>query len=177
MSYIYRQMSIMTKIERSGLNKMEKEFKTFLKRIAPKESVESLISGLTFRQFFSHRMLVVTAIRQGVTQSFFMSIKEATPFSEVEWSDFLDISIKSLQRYKKDKNHVFKSIHSEKIIELAEVNSMGLDVFDSSDKFSLWLNTPSYALGSMRPLELLRDSYGKEIVMNELNRIDQGVFV
>lgn len=127
--------------------------------------------------FFSDKMLLVNVIRRGIPQSLFIALKDITPFSDQDWSDFLDISLKSLQRYKADTEHVFKSIHSEKIIELAEVTSVGLDVFDSKDQFATWLATPSHALGGMKPLELLRDSYGKEIVLNELQRIDQGIFV
>jgi len=41
-------------------------------------------------------------IRKGIPTSLFKSIKELTPFSDQEWSDFLDISLKSLQRCKKD---------------------------------------------------------------------------
>jgi uncharacterized protein (DUF2384 family) len=28
----------------------------------------------------------------------------------------------------------------------------------------------------MKPIELIKDSYGKELVINELTRIDQGIF-
>ncbi len=133
--------------------------------------------GMSFDQFFSDRMLIVRTIREGIPNTLFMSIKALAPFTEQDWSDFLDISLKSLQRYKKDKAHVFKSIHSEKIIELAEVTATGQNVFDSNHQFSTWLNTPSHALGGMMPVELLKDSYGKEMVLNELHRIDQGIFV
>ncbi|GAA0877399.1 hypothetical protein GCM10009119_03670 [Algoriphagus jejuensis] len=132
---------------------------------------------LSSRDIFSDKMLLVNIIRKGIPQALFMSLKEITPFSDQDWSDFLDISLKSLQRYKADTEHVFKAIHSEKIIELAEVTSVGMEVFDTRDDFAAWLAAPSLALGNMRPLELLRDSYGKEIVLNELNRIDQGIFV
>ena len=54
---------------------------------------------------------------------------------------------------------------------------VGLEVFDSAEDFAAWLNASSHALGNRRPIELLRDSYGKEMVLNELHRIDQGVFV
>ncbi len=100
-----------------------------------------------------------------------------TPFSDQEWSDFLDISLKSLQRYKKESGYIFRSIHSEKIIELMEVTAVGLEVFDKGEDFTAWLNASSHALGNRRPIELLRYSYGKELVLNELHRIDQGVFV
>ena len=122
-------------------------------------------------------MLVVRVIRKGIAHALFISIKDMTPFSEQEWAQFLDISLKSLQRYKKETDHVFNALHSEKIIELAEVTSVGQAIFDTNEKFVLWLNTPSQALGTMTPMELLSDSYGKELVMEELNRIDQGIFV
>ena len=58
---------------------------------------------------------------------------------------------------------------------MAEVTKVGLDVFSSIEKFKLWLNTPSYALGKLKPIELLKDSYGKEMVISELNRINHGI--
>ena len=54
---------------------------------------------------------------------------------------------------------------------------MGNTVFDTETQFYMWLKTPSFALGNLQPIELLRDSYGKEMVVNELNKIDQGIFV
>ncbi|MGM0943957.1 MAG: type II RES/Xre toxin-antitoxin system antitoxin [Bacteroidota bacterium] len=134
------------------------------------------LRGVPLSSFFSDRMMVVDVIRQGIPTSLFMSFKDLAPFSDQEWSDFLDISLKSLQRYKKESDYVFRSIHSEKIIELMEVTLVGLEVFDSVEDFAVWLNTKSYALGDRRPIDLLRDSYGKELVLNELHRIDQGIF-
>lgn len=137
----------------------------------------STLKVIHLSRFFSDRMMVVDVIRQGIPTKLFLSIKGMTPFSDQEWSDFLDISLKSLQRYKKDADYVFRSIHSEKIIELMEVTAVGLEVFDSAEDFATWLNAASHALGNRRPIELLRDSYGKELVLQELHRIDQGVFV
>jgi len=159
-----------------NIEKIEKQFNTYIKRIAKREMNISLTKRISISQFFSNQMLVVFAIREGIPHSLFLSIEQSTPFTEEDWSHFLNISSKTLQRYKKDEDHVFKSIHSEKIIELAEVTAKGQDVFDSNEKFYNWLNTPSHALGNMKPAELLKDSYGKEMVLNELNRIDQGIF-
>ncbi len=120
---------------------------------------------------------MVATIREGIPYSLFKVIVAFTPFNEEDWAEILGVSTKSLQRYKKDVDHRFKSIHSEKIIEMTEVTALGLDVFDSSHQFYLWLTAPSYALGGHLPKDLLKDSYGKEMVMDELNRIDHGVFV
>ena len=107
----------------------------------------------------------------------FNLIKDSTPFTEENWADFLDISTKSLQRYRASSSFHFKPIHSEKIIEMAEVTKVGLDVFGDMEKLKLWLNTPNYALGQLKPIELLKDSYGKEMVISELTRISYGILV
>ncbi len=132
--------------------------------------------NLSYREFLSDRMLLVQAIRAGIPYRLFVLIKDESPFSEEEWADFLSISIKSLQRYKAATDYLFKPNHSEKIFEIAEVTELGKAVFDNNEKFMLWLSTPSFALGNLKPVDLIRDSYGKEMVIGELHRIDQAIF-
>jgi putative toxin-antitoxin system antitoxin component (TIGR02293 family) len=130
---------------------------------------------LTFSNFFSDRMLMVQAIKEGITYHMFSLIQKLSPFTNTEWSDMLNLSAKSMNRYRvADKR--FKSLQSEKIIELAEVTKVGLEVFDSSGQFKLWLETPNFALGMQKPKDLLYDSYGKDLVIGELTRIDEGIF-
>lgn len=132
--------------------------------------------SLTYNSFFNNKLLLVHSIREGIPFSLFAAIRLKTPFSDIDWANFLNISTKSLQRYKVEKDFVFKPIHSEKIIELAEVTQLGEQVFGSQANLYQWLSRPNYALGDMPPLELLKDSYGKELVIDELNRIDHGIF-
>ncbi|MDO9274506.1 MAG: DUF2384 domain-containing protein [Lutibacter sp.] len=156
---------------------INKALNTYLKKIEQSGQILSHSKNITYKKFFTDKMLIVKSIRLGIPYSLFKEIINITPFTENDWANFLDISTKSLQRYKKDSEFVFKPIHSEKIIELAEVTNLGKDIFDSNEQFYSWLNAPSLALGNLKPIELLKDSYGKEMVMNELNRIDQGIFV
>lgn len=130
----------------------------------------------SFRDFIDNKLLVIRSIRHGLSYNLFKTIMLFSPFSEEEWADYLDISSKSLQRYKKLEDFHFKSIHSEKILEIAEVTSLGKDIFDSTEQFYAWLNTPSLVFNNLTPAELLKDSYGKSLVMDELNRIEHGVF-
>jgi uncharacterized protein (DUF2384 family) len=60
-----------------------------------------------------------------------------------------------------------KLIHStiEKIIEIAEVTKVGLEVFGNIEKLKLWLNTPRFSFGKLKPIELLKDSYGNFVKM------------
>lgn len=130
----------------------------------------------SFSDFFDNKMLIIQVIRQGLPYKIFNIIKNIIPFTEDDWANYLNISKKSLQRYSNDKAFLFKPIHTEKIIELAEVTNFGKDVFDSTEQFYLWLNTPSFAFNNLKPSELLQDSYGKELVIEELNRIEHGIF-
>lgn len=160
----------------TGLEDMDKAIRAFIQSL-DKSLRFSVNSGeCTYSDFFKDKILIIQAIRKGFPYDLFKKIKDVTPFTEEDWAEYLSISTKTLQRYSNEPNFVFKPIHTEKIIELAEVTNFGMEIFDSQKQFYLWLKTPSYALGNLKPAELLKDSYGKELVMNELNRIDQGIF-
>lgn len=156
--------------------RLGKEITTFLKHSHVENIHYKIKKSYTYADFLSDRMLIIIAIRAGIPYSIFNLIQNYTPFTENDWANFLDISTKSLHRYKQELKN-FKSIQSEKIIEMAEVTKAGLDVFDDMEKLKLWLNTPNYSLGNLKPVELLKDSYGKEMVMGELTRINYGILV
>jgi len=153
---------------------LNKEITSLFKRSQIGKKLLSFRNEITFTDFFSNRLLMISLIREGVPYSLFSLIKDYTPFTESEWSGFLEISAKSLQRYKQSSKH-FKSLQSEKIIEMAEVTNIGLDIFGGMEKFKLWLNTPNFSLGGSKPIELLKHSYGKEMVVGELTRINHGI--
>lgn len=155
--------------------KKNSELKEYLKGFKRAKDLKN--SELSYTRFLSDKLLVARAVKKGVTTILFTEIKSNSPFDDKQWSNFLDINIRTLQRYRKEKNHVFKQIQSEKIFELAEVISLGNEVFDSPENFTLWLETPSIALGDNKPIDLLDTSYGKDIVISELNRIEHGIFI
>lgn len=131
---------------------------------------------IDFLGFLKDKLLVIQSIQRGISQSFFEAIKGRTPFSDQEWADYFNMSLKSLQRYHNDPKHVYKPIHSEKIIQLAEVMEEGRATFGNEDKFYRWLDTPSLALGGSKPKTLLHNAYGQELVLAELNAINYGIF-
>ena len=155
-------------------HQLNKEVASIIKRYRNDKELIFSKKNITYVDFFSNKMLLIHIIREGVPYSFFNLIQHYTPFTENDWASFLDLSTKSLQRYKQTSKQ-FKSIQSEKIIEMAEVTNIGLDVFGSMDKFKLWLDTPNFSLGNLKPIELLKDSYGKEMVIGELTRINHGI--
>ncbi|MBI1306775.1 MAG: DUF2384 domain-containing protein [Bacteroidetes bacterium] len=155
---------------------LAEEITSYVGEVQSEYNLTSTSKISRFSDFFRNKMLVVHSIRMGVPFTLYNEIQKTTPFTEDEWAEFLNISLKTLQRNRKEKGFRFKPIHSEKILELAEVNEIGAAVFDSREQFHQWLKTPVYALGNELPYDLLKDSYGKELVLDELNRIENGVF-
>ncbi|WP_306352979.1 antitoxin Xre/MbcA/ParS toxin-binding domain-containing protein [Flavobacterium sp. '19STA2R22 D10 B1'] len=155
---------------------LDKAVRVFVRKVEKDRDYKVINNNITYNELLSSPMLIVHSIREGVPFNLFKLIKQVTPFSEDDWANFLNISKKSLQRYRDADGYIFKPIHSEKIFELAEVTNLGKEVFDDVEKFYLWLNTPNYGLGNLKPTELLRDSYGKDLVIKELHNIDQGIF-
>ena len=129
----------------------------------------------TFMDYLGDNLLMVEVIRKGIPYSVFAEIEKLYPFTKRDWEEVLDLNMRSILRYKAQ-GKLFKSIHSEKIIELGEIFVLGKEVFGEGDKFRLWLQTNNFALGNKKPIELLRDSYGQELVVNELRRIEHGIF-
>lgn len=160
----------------ADLAALDKAIRIYIQKINKTSPIKTKTEELTYSDFFENKMLIIRTIREGLPYKLFNRIKDVAPFTEDDWAEYLNLSKKTLLRHRNDSNYFFKPIHTEKIIELAEVTNFGKEVFDSTEQFYLWLNTPSYALGNLKPAELLKDSYGKELVMNELNRIDQGIF-
>lgn len=156
---------------------LDKEISRFVIESKIEYITNSFKKKLTFSELFSDKILIIHAIREGIPYSLFHAIQDYTPFSESDWAKLLNISTKSLQRYKQNEKHAFKSLQSEKIIAMAEVTQIGMDVFDDMEQFKLWLNTPNYALSKNKPIDLLTDSYGKELVVSELIRVQHGIMV
>lgn len=170
-------VSIMSKHVANSDVHLDRAVRSFVSKVGRESNLVIVDKDITYKNFLSNKMLIVHSIRRGIPYDLYELIKEKTPFKQEDWADFLGLSTRTLLRNKSKTNYVFDSIPSEKILELAEVTSLGKDVFDSEEQFYMWLNTPNFALGNLMPFELLKDSYGKEMVMNELQKIDYGIFI
>ena len=154
---------------------LNEQFGSFIKECLLNEPLASYSKTPSWSEFFLDKMLVMKAIKLGVPFNLFELIKSTSSLSDLAWANLLDLSTKSLQRYKLENRH-FGPLQSEKILEIAEVNNMGIDVFGTIEKFGLWLDTPNFALANEKPSSLLVNSYGKSLLMAELNRINYGIF-
>ena len=112
--------------------------------------------------------------RNGIRFSLFLEIVKSSPFSLKEWGKFLHLTERTLQRYKKESKK-FEPIHSERIIEIAKLQMKGKNVFGSKSNFEQWMNSNIVALGGIKPTELLDSTFGIDLIMDELGRIEHGI--
>jgi putative toxin-antitoxin system antitoxin component (TIGR02293 family) len=97
-----------------------------------------------------------------------------TGISALEMSDILHTTDRTLRRYTEDT--VLNPEQSERALEIARLYTRGTEVFESLDGFKEWMNSSVVALGSKKPKEFLDTSLGIEILMEELGRIEHGIF-
>ena len=116
----------------------------------------------------------VNNVRNGIEFSYFLALSVLTSFTEKEWSSYLHVSERTLQRHKKEQKS-FDSLHSEKILQIELLFRVGIKVFGSNDSFNSWLNNISISMGSIKPKSLLDSSFGINMVKDELGRIEHGI--
>lgn len=117
---------------------------------------------------------LIDLARKGIDFNSFISIVVKSPFELDEWSRFLHLSGRTIQRYKKEKK-TFSTLQSEKILEIAILYKKGNEIFGEREKFYSWLDSQNVSLGGIKPREILDSTFGLELIKDELTRIEHGV--
>ena len=118
---------------------------------------------------------LTSVVRDGLSYNYFSTLSDRIHIGLQEWADYLHISERTIQRYKKEKKS-FDPIYSEKIVSIELLYKRGVNVFGKADKFYAWMDTISIALGNVKPKDLLDTSFGINMVYTELGRIEHGIF-
>lgn len=117
---------------------------------------------------------LIKMVRNGIGFATFDKFASRSPFSLSEWSEYLHLSERTMQRYRAEKK-TFDPLQSEKIIEIALFYNKGIEVFGNAEKFNSWLETNNLALGGTKPKTLLDNSFGIGILRYELTAIEYGI--
>ena len=117
---------------------------------------------------------LIERVRKGISYRLFQKVVKNSPFAISDWIKFLNVSERTVQRYKKG-NKTFDAVHSEKIVEITLLFRKGVAVFGSREKFGTWLGADLVALGGQKPRDLLDSSFGISLLKDELIRIEHGV--
>lgn len=117
---------------------------------------------------------LIDATRKGVDYKTFDELSFAYPLNSTTWSRILNMSQRTIQRYKREKKK-FDPIHTEKLLLIMLLFKKGSEVFGNRKNFLSWLNAKNIAIGGVKPIELLDNSFGINIVKDELTKIEHGV--
>ncbi len=117
---------------------------------------------------------LVELLEEGFSKSTYMKAKEFTGFSHQDMATILSVSTKTLENKRgRDK---LSDTASERLLKLAEVAALGIHALGSAELFREWLRRPLRPLGGKKPVDLMVNMYGLEMVKQLLGRIEHGVY-
>ncbi len=105
----------------------------------------------------------------------FEQVAQKVPFSQQDWAKVLHLSERTLQRYSKD-NKNFEGIYADRILQIDKIFVLGLSVFNSANALYQWLQTPKQVMGQLLDFDSLAYTDGIRMVLDQLGRIEQGVY-
>ncbi len=109
--------------------------------------------------------------KSGITKEQLTRLKEIFGLDYDTLSAMLAVTNRALH-LKKGRDLLNRGI-SERIIAIAEVFSLGYNMFRDREVFHTWLRAPRRSLGGLVPLHLMESLAGVEEVKLELLRLDE----
>ncbi len=134
----------------------------------------SMQSILNLASNFQNEMDLVTLTRNGILKQAVTNMAAKFGITQEKICELLHMSARNFQRIKD--NAPLDIYTSEQTIEMANVYSKAHKIFIDEEAVKQWFQTPNYALGNQKPLDLLDTSFGVKMVSDVLGRIEHGVF-
>ncbi|MBN8785746.1 MAG: DUF2384 domain-containing protein [Terrimonas sp.] len=116
----------------------------------------------------------ISVIRSGIPKKALDNLMDNTGITVPEITKIIRTSDRTLRRYAATQK--LNPEQSERLIELARLYSRGEEVFGSMEGFKTWMDSAVMALDNKKPKEFLDTSIGIDMLMNELGRIEHGIF-
>lgn len=119
---------------------------------------------------------LILAIRSNpLTKISLIEISRKLKLSDLRQSRIADLPLEDYLR--KPLDFKLSIASSETIIKISKVYEIGLTTFDDDESMLIdWLNTPIPALRNHVPIELMETVLGADLVMDEIYRIEYGIW-
>jgi putative toxin-antitoxin system antitoxin component (TIGR02293 family) len=117
---------------------------------------------------------LIKLTREGIKKSSLKTLASYLGISMEAMSGLLHTSYRNLQR--KDDDTVLDTLKTERVLELATFAQRGIDVIGQKEAFAEWVQSPIVVLGNKKPLDFLDTSFGINILLKILGRLEQGVY-
>ncbi len=140
------------------------------------------LSGITeilggqkvLRKRIENPLDLIELSNEGVTKDALSHLAKKLHLSMSQMAELLPVAKRTIER--KVPGEPFKAHIAERIILIAQVAVKGIKVFEDEENFRAWLNLPHTAFAKKTPIDLLASSFGAAMVLDELGRIEYGVF-
>jgi len=152
-----------------GTKSKEDDFLAFIISNSPLPGGRCMLSSVP-------ELAWVDRIRGGLPGETVAALSRKMGVSQKNLAGWLHVTPRSLQRYTLSAANLSPEI-SDRVAQLIRVYCRCDEVFKDEGKVSRWLKTPNYALGNVPPMSLFDTTPGIEMVLDELGRIEHGVFI
>jgi putative toxin-antitoxin system antitoxin component (TIGR02293 family) len=122
----------------------------------------------------SSDMDLINLSRHGVRKSSLKSLAGYLGITMEKMSSLVHSSHRNIQR--KEEDELLDTLKTEKVLELAAFIKRGIDVIGTEDAFKEWVHSPIIALGNRKPIDFLDTTFGIQMALKVLGRLEQGVF-
>ena len=117
--------------------------------------------------------IMVNRAQSGLTASAFYDLVKISGLANEELAGLLDLSYKTIQRYKKEGKQL-NAQNSEQLLKMIALYQKAEEVFGDLESFNRWLRKPAIGLGNQVPLSFMQTSGGIDLIREELLRIEHG---
>jgi putative toxin-antitoxin system antitoxin component (TIGR02293 family) len=117
--------------------------------------------------FLADPLIVSKTIDNGLPVEFSDTACHYVSLTKEEWTSILDLSFKTIIRYRNENKNI-PPLTSEKIIQLLEITSLGLEAFGTIENLRRWLITRNTNIKKIKPVDLLKNAWGQELIINQL---------
>ena len=122
----------------------------------------------------SSEMDLISLSRHGVRKSSLRSLAGYLGTTMEKMSSLVHSSHRNIQR--KDDDELLDTLKTEKVLELAAFIKRGIDVIGTEAAFKEWVHSPILAMGNRKPIDFLDTTFGIQMALKVLGRLEQGVF-
>lgn len=137
------------------------------------EGLKQILGDKSIDFELENRFDLIKLSRKGLSLKNLFSILEYTSLTVKDLAKIIPLSERQLQRYSKDQ--ILRTDISVQLLQILELYSRGYEVFGSREKFRKWMEHSNIALSSIKPIELLDTSFGIQLILDEIGRIEHGI--
>ena len=116
----------------------------------------------------------VNLVEEGLEANAIESFIKASELNQKQVSKLIHLSERTIQRSSPNKK--LDCLTSERLVSLSRIYFLGSRIFGGKQKFVKWIKRPNRGMQGKEPIKLMETNLGLEMVRDELQRIESGVF-